>query len=188
MAQSLFDVVREHALGGGEHIASIETCGHHDPDLQPILPTALTYAKLHEAAERLACVLAMMLESSLAPSDEPSKIEPHSPSAVPACLSNLVIATWMWRSNAWYCIYCAAARLQVPSIAMSRDLPDAAVQRRRNEEILTTHRHILPLWMTVLPSAATLSTKECQHMRHGCRRQCSFVMFGTMHGLALVEA
>jgi len=144
-------------------MASIEACDHNDPDLQPVLPTALTYAKLHEAAERVACVLAVMLESSLAPVDEPSitgqtLANLHSPSSVQASLSQRVIATWMWRSNAWDCVYCAAARLQVPSIAMSRDLPDAAVQRRRNQEILATHRPRL----TIVDDNAAF----CSYMKH----------------------
>ncbi|CAK0896521.1 unnamed protein product [Prorocentrum cordatum] len=49
----------------------------------------------------------------------------------------------MQRGNAWYCTFLAAARLQVPVVALSRDLPDRGAELKRNAEILESHRPAL---------------------------------------------
>lgn len=51
-----------------------------------------------------------------------------------------VLATWMARGSAWCIVFWGAVRLQVPVVALSRDLPDRAVEAKRNAEILAEHR------------------------------------------------
>jgi len=116
-ATSLFDVVRWHAQRSGGVVAAIDGLALPEQDEPALLPAQLTYAALHEAGERLAAVLAPCVQAA-----------------------DAILATWMRRGNAWYCVFCAAARLQVPLVALSSDLPDKAAEAQRNAEILTLQR------------------------------------------------
>jgi acyl-coenzyme A synthetase/AMP-(fatty) acid ligase len=124
--------LRELAREGGDAVAAIDgICSPSGPEALPqvmlerAVPARLTYAELHQGADRLAAALAQRLSLSAREHDREEVF---------------TIATWMRRGNAWYLVFHAAARLLVPIVALSLDIPDKAVETRRNGEILSMHR------------------------------------------------
>lgn len=113
-----FGAVRRLARERGHAVAAVDAVAPG----QAGAPVQLTYAELCMAAEELAASLA---DHGVSPLGEGRETAP--------------LGTWMRRGTGWYCVFCAAARLRVPLLALSCDLPDAVVERKRNGEILAAH-------------------------------------------------
>jgi len=126
---SLFEVVAQLAQQAGDALAAIDEDKNVGQAGARQLPARLTYSDLREASMRLSASLATRLaavQRSAAPSSQAQE--------------RALVATRMRRGNDWYCLFCAAARLQAPLVALSTDLPDKALENARNAKILAEHR------------------------------------------------
>lgn len=122
---SFYEVVAGLARQAGDALAAIDGIAGSE---HARVPKRLTYLQLHAEAERLAGALAWRLREGVGDA---------------GVAGELVLATKMRRGNEWYCIFCAAAKLRVPLVALSTDLPDKAAEDTRNAEILVQHRPAL---------------------------------------------
>jgi len=134
-AVNFFEALEKRALEAGHAIAAIDGItaaaskqGLVQSERGP--PAQVTYAQLHTESQRLAAALAAALHDAC---PGLARGLPEAP----------VLATWMRRGTGWYCVFWAAARLQVPLVALSCDLPDRSVEQQRNSEILAEHRPAL---------------------------------------------
>ncbi|CAK0808819.1 unnamed protein product, partial [Prorocentrum cordatum] len=116
--RSLFEVLARLAAESGHVAASLDDVHRGSGGLS----ARLTYGELHAAAARLAGAVGTCLEAGG---------------------GGAAVATRMRRGNEWYAVFFAAAKLQVPLVALSVDLPDKAAENGRNAEILSEHRPLL---------------------------------------------